>query len=105
MQDLKDKIEVISGAINEQLQVRFFYKLETESRLINSHCIYENSKGAIMLDAFQESGQTDTNNQQFKCFVVQHMSKVIVVVNSFEENEKFNFASDRYTNAICRIGG
>jgi hypothetical protein len=105
MQELEDKIELISQAINEQLQVRFFYKLETESRLINSHCLYANKLGATMLDAWQQAGQTNSQNEQFKCFVVQHMSKVIIVVNSFLEHEKFNFASDRYTKAICRIGG
>jgi predicted DNA-binding transcriptional regulator YafY len=106
LQDMNAKKALLTRAINGQKQIAFQYKLEEKQRIINSHCLYTGTNGAIMLDAWQESGQTDTKNQQFKCFFVQFMGKIEVVESSnFTENEKFNFNSMRYEKALCRIGG
>ena len=105
MQDYTKKVLILKEAINNQKQIEFCYKLEGKVRVINSHCLYINKLQVTMLDAWQESGQTDTSNMAFKCFVVQHMSKLKILDKTFAENSQFNHASIRYLNALVRIGG
>lgn len=105
MQDYTKKVQILRQAINEQKQIEFQYKLEGKLRVANCHCTYINKLQVTMLDAWQESGETSTSNMAFKCFVVQHMSKVKLLDKTFPENAQFNHASIRYINALCRIGG
>jgi predicted DNA-binding transcriptional regulator YafY len=103
--DYSDKIDILRVAITENKQVLFQYKAEEKTRLINPHCTYIDKHSNSKLDAFQMSGQTSTNNAQFKQFFIRDMYNLQLTNSTFEEHELFNYASDRYINAICRIGG
>jgi hypothetical protein len=99
------KMQVLKKAIIDNLQVRFTYRNETESRLINSHCIYIDNLGSTKLDAYQVSGHTNSQNEAFKCFFLNDMEEIEIVSTSFTENSQFNFNSIRYLNALVMIGG
>ncbi len=104
------KVHILRTAIHENKQVKFNYKTEstdklltTKARLINPHAVYVNKKSDTMLDAFQLEGETNSNNEQFKCFVVRNMHNLRLQDTKFVQSKQFNFDSVRYLNAICKI--
>ena len=98
------KIKVLSSAINFRNPVVITYKNEEKSRLINPYAVYDSTKGNSTLDAFQVSGQTNSEIEKFKCFLVEEIKSIAVASNQlFSINEKYNPKSDRYTNAFLKI--
>ena len=89
------KLANISQSIVEKKQIRFNYKNEG-MRKVNPHAVYENHKGNTILDAFQVSGITASQNNHWKQFNLDSISEMTIQVDSFEIAEGFNRKSGRY---------
>lgn len=98
-----EKIFILTKAIKDKKAVVITYKAEEKSRIVNPHCVYNSigkGESKVTLDAFQTSGNTNSQNEAFKMFHVEEMKSVSMLDNTFVINSQYNGESPRYLNHL-----
>ena len=98
-----EKIFILTKAIKDKNAVVITYKAEEKSRVVNPHCVYNSigkGESKVTLDAYQTSGNTNSQNEAFKMFHVEEIKSVSMLDTKFKINSQFNGESPRYLDSF-----
>ena len=100
-------LSTIILAIETNNKIAFEYKKEIEFskiRKVLPHNLYWNSDNTkVMLDGYQESGDTKSGVYSFKQFDCKFIESIIIIDEKFHIQKGYNSKSDRYKNCILGI--
>ena len=94
--------EIISAIQNHRI-MQICYN-NNEERIIEPHILYESSTGNILLDAYQKSGYSKSNEQiMWKSFNVEKIQNVKLTENTFTLRSDYNPNNqERYVEVITK---
>ena len=97
--------KILTESIKNRSKIKIIYKQEPKNRTVYPHVLYTNTKEHLILDAYQVEGYSSSHSifPMWKMFLVQDISDIEVLEDTFTPITSYNAESIRYKNSIEKI--
>ncbi len=96
--------DLIIAAIKNLNKLKVSY--DGGKRLIEPYILYEDSKGEVLLNAYQTLGYSSTGQPaQWKNFNLSEISVIEPFRDKFQPRSDYNPSTNKYKNIIAKVSG